>query len=314
MAQGKYKRKGPAGKPSAAKGRGSRKKTSTARTFGDENRRGRKPAGRSGKGKKPRRGNFSYLPKVDVKGEGGERAARPKLKRESRHGQDARWREEKPSPALMREIMESLDVPIDDLQQNLFWQFHLLLRKRNKEINLTRIHNFVEIVIKHFVDCGMVGQLTDLTGLPGPLMDLGSGGGFPGIPLKILHPEVPICLAEGRRLRVEFLEEVRKSLRLPQLFVTGKQIHPSFTDPMGGVVTRAVELVLTRVSGCVQQGGRVILMKGPSCGAEIREAEETFAGRYRLIEDHKYLLPGTDHKRRLLVYERLDAPPPVDQA
>jgi len=139
---------------------------------------------------------------------------------------------------------------LSDLQINLFWQYYLRLKARNQEINLTRIHRFEDVVIKHFVDCLLPGRLTEL---PSPLMDLGSGGGFPGVPLKILHPEVEILLAEGRRLRVAFLEEVRRSLRLPKLHIHGARIHPDLCEPrVAGVITRAVERIeatLPRVEG-----------------------------------------------------------------
>jgi 16S rRNA (guanine527-N7)-methyltransferase len=203
--------------------------------------------------------------------------------------------------------MTDCGLEVNDLQVNLFWQYYLRLRERNRDINLTRIHRFEDVVVKHFVDCGMVGLLT---ALPSPLMDIGSGGGFPGVPLKILHPDVEIVLAEGRRLRVEFLEEVRRSLRLPKLHIHGHQIHPGNTDPqMQSVVTRAVERIgktLQRVEGHCPVGSRAIFMKGPSVDPEIEEVKDGAPGaRWRLAEDHHYLLPSTDHKRRLVVYERI---------
>jgi 16S rRNA (guanine(527)-N(7))-methyltransferase RsmG len=219
------------------------------------------------------------------------------------------WRTEKESPALLRQILEACGLQPGPVQINQLWQYYLRIRERNQEINITRIRRFPEVVVKHYADCALVGTLTEL---PGPLMDLGSGGGFPGVPLKILHPEVPIVLAEGRRLRVEFLEEVRRSLRLPQLYIYGHQVHPQTVEPARAVVTRAVERIratLERIDGCLCRGGRAIFMKGPSVDPEIRETETRLAGRYRLLEDHAYELPATDHKRRLVVFERLDGTP-----
>jgi 16S rRNA (guanine(527)-N(7))-methyltransferase RsmG len=215
------------------------------------------------------------------------------------------WRMEKESPALMRKILSDCDIAVNDLQLNLLWQYYLRVKERNKEINITRIHKFDDFVVKHFVDCIIVGKLTKL---PSPLLDLGSGGGFPGVPLKIMHPDTEIILGEGRRLRVEFLQEVRKCLRLPKLYIHGNQIHPSYTEKVGGVVTRAVEIVqktLVRVSGCVPVGGRVILMKGPKVTEEIKETKKILSRQWKLAEDHDFTLPGTDHNRRVVVYERI---------
>ncbi|MFH0911518.1 MAG: 16S rRNA (guanine(527)-N(7))-methyltransferase RsmG [Planctomycetota bacterium] len=217
-------------------------------------------------------------------------------------------RAEKASPGRMRDLFRVCGFELTDLQANLFWQYYLRLKARNQEINLTRIHRFEEVVIKHFVDSAMVGRLC---ALPSPLLDVGSGGGFPGVPLKILHPEVALILAEGRRLRAAFLEEIRRSLRLPLLYLYGRQVRPDYAEPVGGVVTRAVERIagtLARVQGCLRKGGRAIFMKGPSVEPELLEAKEAWGASYALREDHAYLLPGTDHRRRLIVYERLDGP------
>lgn len=219
-----------------------------------------------------------------------------------------KWNMEKPSPKLMKTIFSDCGFEIDDLQINLFWQFYLRLKDRNREINITRIHRFDDTVVRHFIDCIIVGKYTKI---PSPLLDIGSGGGFPGIPLKIVNPDVEIILGEGRKLRVEFLEEVRKCLRLPKLYIYGHQVHPSFTDPINGAITRAVEIIpktLARVSGGLNKGGRVILMKGPNVDPEIEQAQKTFPKDYKLIEDHSFNLPGIGHKRRIIVYERLIPP------
>jgi 16S rRNA (guanine(527)-N(7))-methyltransferase RsmG len=283
---------------------------------GGRRRKGRKPRRKSEEKKatdaKRRRTPHRFLPRARL-GKGGAQGDAEAGRgggAQSVAEQHPEWRMEKPSPELMQKILDACGIPVDAVQLNLFWQFHLRLRERNRESNLTRIHSFPDVVVKHFVDCAMAGTLTVL---PSPLMDLGSGGGFPGIPLKILHPEVRIVLAEGRRLRVEFLEEVRRCLRLTDLHIYGKQVHSGHEEPVGGVVTRAVERAertLRRVSGCVVRGGRVILMKGPNCDGEMREAERGLGESYRLVEDHRYVLPSTDHKRRLLVYQRLDGPEP----
>ncbi len=213
-----------------------------------------------------------------------------------------------PSPQALRELFGACGFKLDDVQTNQFWQYFLRIRARNQEINLTRIRGFEGVVVKHFVDCAMAGRLTSL---PSPLLDLGSGGGFPGVPLKILHPEIDVILAEGRKVRAAFLDEVRRCLRLPRLYLHEHQIRPDYREPVQGVVTRAVEPIaatLERVDGCLVRGGRAIFMKGPSVDPELAEARALFEGAYRLVEDHAYLLPGTDHRRRLVVYERLEGP------
>jgi 16S rRNA (guanine527-N7)-methyltransferase len=81
-----------------------------------------------------------------------------------------------------------------------------------------------------------------------------------------------------------------------------------------GVITRAVAAIpetLDLVSGCLDLGGKMIFMKGPDCTDEIREARHSHADSYRLAAEHAYSLPETDHRRRLVVYERLIEPTPA---
>ena len=87
-----------------------------------------------------------------------------------------------------------LALPEEALQR--FWTFHQLLRQRNDELDLTRIRGFESMVLKHYVDCALVPTLVDL---PGPVLDIGTGAGFPGIPMKIVRPDLKMILAEEPR-------------------------------------------------------------------------------------------------------------------
>ena len=85
-----------------------------------------------------------------------------------------------------------------------FTRFYLLLMEHQKRQNLTRLHSLKDIAIKHFIDSMMVNKITPLKF---PLLDMGTGPGFPGVPLKILlGPEKKIILAEGVQKRVRFLK------------------------------------------------------------------------------------------------------------
>lgn len=268
-----------------------------------------------GKPGTPGKGSSAYPRKYAAKAEKpAYRSGSPIRKPAPRQSEEAElaWAQyeyDKPGIPLMRQIFRDAGFPVEDeLALNRLWQYYLRLMARNKEINLTRIKKFPDIIVRHYIDCGLVGKFTKLIG---PMLDIGSGPGFPGIPLKILHPDLEVVLGEGRRVRVEFLEEVKECLRLPGLSVYGRQIHESFTMPMRSVITRAVEVMpptLERVRGCLCRGGRVIFMKGPNCGSEVVEAQKLFEGTYRLIEDHKFTLPMIGHERRLVVFERLDGP------
>jgi 16S rRNA (guanine527-N7)-methyltransferase len=191
------------------------------------------------------------------------------------------------------------------------WAYHGLLRAANAELNLTRIHNFEAMVLKHYVDSLMVLRYVDL---PSPLVDMGSGPGLPGIPLKLARPEVEMILAEPRGARAEFLRRVIAELGLTGIEVHAGKVTPRYTRPVQGVITRAVGTIATtlgQVSGCLVPGGRMIFMKGPECDAEIEEARAVLGSSYRLVADTPYTLPKSPHRRRLVVYERLAAEVPI---
>jgi 16S rRNA (guanine(527)-N(7))-methyltransferase RsmG len=193
-------------------------------------------------------------------------------------------------------------------QVRQLWAYHLLLRENNPQLNLTRIHNFTNMVHKLYVDSILPAQLLKL---PSPLLDLGTGAGMPGIPLKIAAPELEMVLAETRRNRVAFLEMTCKGLQLSGVRIIAHAIHEDFAEPVQGVITRAVESIsatLARIRGCLAQGGLAIFMKGPHCDEEMKEAATRLQGQYQLLQDHPYCIPRTRHERRLVVFQRLDEP------
>jgi 16S rRNA (guanine(527)-N(7))-methyltransferase RsmG len=212
-----------------------------------------------------------------------------------------------PSPQRMQGILEGCGLFLDAPQLHQLWGYHQLLREHNPELNLTRIHNFTNMVLKLYVDSMLPVQMLDL---PSPLLDLGTGPGMPGIPLKILRPDLEVWLAESRQKRVAFLEMVCSRLHLQGVRVIGQGINAAFSEPVAAVITRAVERIpqtLARIRGCLPVGGRAIFMKGPQCEAEIDAALQRFAGEYQLLTNEVYRIPRTPHERRLVVFARARA-------
>ena len=115
-----------------------------------------------------------------------------------------------PGRTSLEAIIEGCGIALTAAQYDQLWAYHRMLRAANAELNLTRIHNFENMVLKHYVDSLLVLKFVEL---PSPLIDMGSGPGLPGIPLKIARPEVEMILAEPRGARAEFLEEVCDTAR-----------------------------------------------------------------------------------------------------
>ena len=191
------------------------------------------------------------------------------------------------------------------------WRFHRFLREENRSLNMTRIHNFENIVRKHYVDSLIILDILKTNGLepPSPLMDMGSGAGFPGMPLAILRPDLEFVLNDGRKHRTDYLKRGAEMLGLKNVRVFTRKISPeSPLPPLGGVITRAVESqerTLEKLLPNLQGGARILFMKGPNCDDEIASARERFDGQAKLILDAAYALPDSRDKRRLIVWESL---------
>ena len=206
----------------------------------------------------------------------------------------------------MNQLLVKSGIELTRRQLEQLWRFHNLIRNRNHDRELTRIIGFENVIIKHYVDCMTVGDLFEL---PSPLMDLGSGAGFPGIPLKIRYPRLKIILAEPRPKRIKFLNEAIEKVELDQTEVfEHKVVSRSFTQPVAGVISRAVEEIektILRTSGCMQKGGLLIFMKGPNADEELAVALNRFGKDYVIHFDKAYTLRHTPHQRRLIVLRRV---------
>lgn len=214
----------------------------------------------------------------------------------------------RPTPERMEALLKHCNINLAPSQLNQLWAYHQLLRRYDADLNLTRVRNFENMVLKLYADSILPALHTPL---PSPLLDLGTGPGMPGIPLKIFRPDLHILLAESRQNRIEFLKKAAAGVGLPGLDVVDRGIAPDFDRPVAGVITRAVESIadtLARVAGCLMQDGMVIFMKGPRCDEEIEKASKAFASAYALADDIPYRIPHTPHRRRLVVFRRTAKP------
>ena len=198
---------------------------------------------------------------------------------------------------------------IDHSQRRQLARYYQLLMEEQKRQNFTRILNFRDLAIKQFVDSLIVAKIYPLQF---PLMDLGSGPGLPGIPLKIHFSEQPMFLAEGVWKRIEFLQRAREELGLKNLGIFGRNINDSFVYPVRGVITRAVEDINNTLGNCfhcLQTGGEIYFMKGPRVDEELEQLESRWQSYYQKTADIAYELPHTPHQRRLLVFKKIQAAP-----
>ena len=114
---------------------------------------------------------------------------------------------------FLKEKMQEIHVELDDGQVKQFYRFYEMLVEWNKFMNLTGITEYKEIVEKHFVDSVSIVKTIDLKSVK-KIIDVGTGAGFPGIPLKIVYPHLEVVLLDSLNKRLKFLNEVIHDLGL----------------------------------------------------------------------------------------------------
>ena len=117
---------------------------------------------------------------------------------------------------LLEDCLEKLNISIDENQKSKFEKYYSLLLEKNKVMNLTRITDEREIVTKHFVDSLMICKAIEMNKVES-LIDVGTGAGFPGIPIKIIWPNIKVTLLDSLDKRVGFLKEVIEELDLEDI-------------------------------------------------------------------------------------------------
>ena len=235
----------------------------------------------------------------------------PSIKGRKKRKAEVRLGQQKLPPSLssLKSWFQKSNLPLTEQQYKQLWLYHTLLREKNAEYDLTRLYQFDNMVQKHYIDCILVAKLLNWQ-LPSPILDIGTGAGFPAIPLKIVCPDTEFILSEGRHKRVRFLHEVVETLELKKIEIYEGKIYASYNRPISGIITRAVESIpqtLARVKRSLSSGGKVIFMKGPHCNEEIQEALITFRRDYKLDQDISYTIPHSSHQRRLVIFDRLDS-------
>jgi 16S rRNA (guanine(527)-N(7))-methyltransferase RsmG len=204
----------------------------------------------------------------------------------------------------IKKYFERADIPLTDQQKKLFALYYKLITDNNEDNDLTRIHGEDNFIIKHFVDSVFPSRYFPL---PDSLIDIGTGAGFPGIPLKIMNPGIHLILAEQRSRRVEFLKLAVSALKLRDVEIYPHKVTEKSFFNVDGVITRALEdapETLDRVEHFLPWNGVVIFLKGPDASCDLLSLTERNKQNYRLELDREYMLPDTDYSRRILVFRK----------
>ena len=171
------------------------------------------------------------------------------------------------------------DIELNSVQLDQFEKYYNLIVSYNKDVNLTAITEQTDVIFKHFLDSVLC--VNDLT-QNAKLIDVGAGAGFPGVPLKIVRPDLNIVLLDGLNKRVVFLNEVIKQLGFKNITAVHGRCEdfsrkPEYREQFEYCVARAVAKLNTLAEYClpfVKVYGYMIAYKSRNAQTEITEAQK----------------------------------------
>ena len=199
-----------------------------------------------------------------------------------------------------------------DLAEQTVEAFDLYLRellKWNEKMNLTAIRSEKGIVLKHFLDSLSVFPLLLKIS---SLLDIGSGAGFPGIPLKMIQPSLEVTLIDSVRKKIDFQSHIIRKLGLKGIEaihgrVQDAEILHSLGDRFDAVIARAfsdLDTLLLLSFPFLKKGGILLAMKGEGAGEELKRLPLSTRNRYRWIKTATFSLPFSSFKRSILLFEK----------
>ena len=218
---------------------------------------------------------------------------------------------------LMKNACDSVEMNFDEDKYNKFITYKNLLQEWNEKINLTAITEDKEVIKKHFIDCIKAFSENQFKEAK-TLIDVGTGAGFPGLPIAIMKEDLNITLLDSLNKRVNFLNIVKNSLNLTNVTTIHSRAedgarNKELREKFDIATSRAVANMAVLSEFClpyVKVGGYFIALKGPAITDELNDAKNaigTLGGK--LIEVIEVSVEGTDLKHNLVVIKKVKETP-----
>ncbi len=211
--------------------------------------------------------------------------------------------------------VDKLGITLSEIQLKQFYNYMNLLIEWNKKINLTAITEPNEIILKHFVDSLTISKyISDGT----RVVDVGTGAGFPGIPLKIYRKDIEITLLDSLQKRINFLDEVIRELNLEKIETIHSRVEDfgkdkKYREKFDIATSRAVANLATLseyLLPLVKVGGKAISMKGSLIEEELelsKNAIKILGGKVEKVDE--FNLPNSDISRNIILINKIKETP-----
>lgn len=224
---------------------------------------------------------------------------------------------EKMEKEFLTHVLSAIEISLTEQQLAQFTKYREELLSWNNKFNLTAITEEKMIIIKHFYDSALGLKAWNWQGHE-KVLDLGTGAGFPGIPLKIICPEIQVTLVDSLQKRVRFLQHIIATLPLTQteaLHGRAEELgqNKMYREKFDIVVSRAVASLPVLVEYClpfVKTGGVFLAYKGPEGEEESRTGVKAIAALGgKVIRTESFLLPEELSKRMIIIIKKVKPTP-----
>lgn len=213
--------------------------------------------------------------------------------------------------------LETLGIRLTDVQKRQFDRYYELLIEWNRVMNLTGITEYDEVNLKHFTDSLTIVRIKEMKNVS-TMIDVGTGAGFPGIPIKIAFPHIKVTLLDSLNKRIKFLNQIVEELELNDVVTLHGRAEDyakkeEYREQFDLCASRAVANLSTLSEYClpfIKKGGCFVSYKSADSDEEIKMSEKALdilGGKIEKID--KFTLPGSDMGRALVMIEKVKNTP-----